>query len=116
MDDQEILDIRSLSSAERAARLKAHKAMLAKRAEESESRWHVVDDPITPDQFRELPPGRAHGDTRTPELSLRFRHPQTRKVVCGPGYLDYDGGIWMAQLRPDYWGSVEVMAWEHSRV
>jgi hypothetical protein len=79
------------------------------------TRWHQVDNDLTPDQYAEIPHARQ-GETRTTDdLWVKFRHPWLKKVVVARGSFDHDGGRWIARLTPkeagDDLGRVVPIAW-----
>jgi hypothetical protein len=110
-------ELRKLSATERCQRFLTWKEK--NRVHDAEvlmeqTRWHVVDEDMPLDGFDELPQAWP-GDTRTPELWVKFRHPQLNKVVVSRGRFDYDGGTWTARLSPvedgDVIGHVLALAW-----
>ena len=79
-----------------------------------QTQWHMIDEDMAPDQYEEIPPA-LPGDTRTPVLWIKFRHPELDKVLVSRGRFDHDGGTWTARLSSvedgDLTGQVIALAW-----
>lgn len=108
---------RNLSGPERTRRFQARQAhvqALAANISTEETRWYLVDEPLTPEQYDPTPLA-ISGVTRTPPLWVKFRHKWRHHVVVARGYFDHDGAVWAARLSPvddgDDIGDVEAMAW-----
>jgi hypothetical protein len=115
--EMKIDQLRNLTSAERTERFQSWKARLqAPDATTSTrtTRWHLVDEDMTPEQHGNIPAAR-HGDTRTPVLWVKFRHRWLKEVMVARGYFDYDGGTWTVRLSSieegDSIGEVVAIAW-----
>lgn len=115
--EMKIDELRNLTSAERTERFEAWKATLqAPDATTSTrtTRWHLVDDDMTPEQYGNIPAAR-HGDTRTPVVWVKFRHRWLKEVVVAKGYFDWDGSTWTARRSSiedgDSIGEVVAIAW-----
>jgi hypothetical protein len=100
MTEKEIVELRTMPAEERVRRLQAWKEQRSTRDAEistTTTHWHEVDHDLTPEQIADLPAAQA-GDTRTPLLWVKFRHPRLKKVVVAKGRFDYAGGRWTARL------------------
>jgi hypothetical protein len=97
--------------------LKRKKVASDTTAPEDGAMWHVLDNPMTLEQYDRLPPVRSNSDTRAIAIWVRFRHRRLKMEVASTGYFDYDGGIWTARIDPpkegDYRGPVTPSAWKH---
>jgi hypothetical protein len=84
-------------------------------AEEVATIWHAVDDPMTPEQYEEIPPGNPGVSGRTMPIWVKYRHRRRREVVVAKGCFDHEDGCWMARYDPvddgDYICRVEPIAW-----
>lgn len=78
------------------------------------TQWQAVDEERPLDGFGDLPEA-LPGDTRTPDLWIKFRDWPLNKVVVSRGRYDFDGGTWSARLSSvedgDVVGTVVAVAW-----
>jgi hypothetical protein len=112
-------DPRDLTVAERRQKFLAYKQQLATKSdtEDEATRWHHVDDPMTPDQYDQIPEGRPGFSGRTQLLWVRYRHFRRREIVVAKGYFDHEDCSWTARYEPEDDGDivrqVEATAWAY---
>lgn len=102
MTDEELMELRGLSGSQRAegylaARAKQETTTPATPA--SPTRWHLVDRDLTPEQYDQIPAA-LPGDTRTPDVWVKFHEFRSREPVITRGYFDHDGANWTARTNP----------------
>jgi hypothetical protein len=77
--------------------------------------WYALSDPITAEQYDQLPPGRPGICGRTKPVWVRYRHTERRQIVISKGVFDHEAGYWMARYYPvddgDRVCRVEAIAW-----
>jgi len=117
MTETQIQQIRRMPAEERVRRLQAWKEQRSTPDAEistTNTSWHEVDREVTPDQYVAIPPAQP-GDTRTPDLWVKFKHPRLKELIVSRGYFDYEGTSWRAQRcsieGTDSIGEVVAIAW-----
>jgi hypothetical protein len=115
-DEIKLLELRNMTTAERKERFQAwtRERRVIDSPPEEETRWHVVDEDMTPNQVLCLPYA-TPGTTVTPTLWAKFRHRHLKVVVVSEDRFDHDGGCWSARLSPiedqDRIARVDAIAW-----
>ena len=91
------------------------KMMASPEADENSTTWHAIDDPITPEQYDQIPPGRPGVCGRTKPLWVKYRHRDQRQIVIAKGVYDHETGEWLVRYDAvddgDRLRCVEPIAW-----
>src|ERR1019366_4962585 len=101
--DDEGERIRNLSTAEVVRNFKATKAryIAEAKAQNRASRWHILDDPMTPDQYDAIPPGQPGIESRVGLFWVRFDHADyCGQEVVSKGSFDHEDCLWGVRYEP----------------
>jgi hypothetical protein len=110
-------ELRNLTTEERVRRFRARTTAISTvdvTISSTKTRWHLVDQDMTPEQIADLPAARPD-DTRTHVLWVKFIHRSQGEIVVSRGRFDHDGGTWTARLSSvddgDTTGTIVALEW-----
>ena len=101
--DDEVERIRNLTTAEVVRNFKELKARYIEEAKvrKNASLWHALNDPMTEEQYAELPPWKPGVESRVGLFWVKFCHADYGgEEVVSRGWFDHQDRSWGVRYRP----------------